>query len=291
MKVFYSAAYCATSVAWDTTRKAVVVADSLQREPIAEVELLEPESVALEALVGVLDEEYLNALLTGSPKVLAESNSLGWDALLLDAVRSSSGGVCAAVAAALEGGCNAGSLSSGLHHARPGRGGGFCTVNGLVLGARTAFAMSAKRVLALDLDAHAGGGTAAYIERGGLGAFEQMDVSLVQYDTYSGIDGASLVMSAAGTYLDDVERAIASVKAPSSIDVVLYNAGMDPHERAGGVRGVTTDVLARREEIVFTWAALHGVPVAWVLAGGYSTNMHADELAGLHRLTVQAASR
>ena len=70
---------------------------------------------------------------------------------------------------------------------------------------------------------------------------------------------------------------------------MLYNAGMDPHESAGGVFGVTTEMLARREELVFSWAASHGVPVAWVLAGGYSTNMEMDELTGLHRLTLAGA--
>jgi acetoin utilization deacetylase AcuC-like enzyme len=96
-------------------------------------------------------------------------------------------------------------------------------------------------------------------------------------------------MSSSSTYIADVERALSDVTAPRSIDVILYNAGMDPHERAGGVKGVTTENLAKREELVFSWAKLHDVPVAWVLAGGYSTHMTIEELAGLHRLTAEAA--
>ena len=144
--------------------------------------------------------------------------------------------------------------------------------------------------MSLDLDAHAGGGTAAYIKQGIGGLFEQLDVSVISYDTYSGIAGAELVMSRDDTYLDDIVKALSRVATPTSIDVILYNAGMDPHENAGGVLGVTTEMLARREELVFSWAASHGVPVAWVLAGGYSTNMEMDELAELHRLTVAAAA-
>lgn len=290
MKVFYSISYCDTSVAWDTTRKSEHVAHSLVANPINGVELIEPEIASLSSLADVLDSEYIDALVTGCPRVLAESNDIGWDEKLLSAVRSSSGGVVAATMTALTDRLNSGSLSSGLHHARPGSGSGFCTINGLALGARAAFSSGAGRVLSLDLDAHAGGGTAAYIKQGIGGLFEQLDVSVISYDTYSGIAGAELVMSSATSYLDDVEKSLSRVASPSSIDVILYNAGMDPHESAGGVFGVTTEMLARREELVFSWAASHGVPVAWVLAGGYSTNMEMDELAELHRLTVAAAA-
>jgi len=289
VKVFYSRSYCDTSVAWDTTRKSEHVAHSLIANPINGVELIEPEIASLSSLADVLDNEYIDALVTGCPRALAESNDIGWDEKLLSAVRSSSGGVVAATMTALTDRLNSGSLSSGLHHARPGSGSGFCTINGLALGARAAFSSGAGRVLSLDLDAHAGGGTAAYIKQGIGGLFEQLDVSVISYDTYSGIAGAELVMSGADTYLDDVEKSLSRVASPASIDVMLYNAGMDPHESAGGVFGVTTEMLARREELVFSWAASHGVPVAWVLAGGYSTNMEMDELTGLHRLTLAAA--
>src|SRR5260370_35742530 len=77
-------------------------------------------------------------------------------------VLSANGGAVAAGLAALEQGV-AGSLSSGLHHARHARGAGFCTFNGLVIAAREALAAGAASVLILDLDAHCGGGTASLI--------------------------------------------------------------------------------------------------------------------------------
>lgn len=290
MKVFYSPSYCDTSVSWDTTRKALFVAESLVSNPVAGVEVVEPAQASPAEVASVLDASYLSALRTGVPRALAESNDLGWDKSLWGAVCSSSGGVRAAVLTAIGERRNAGTLSSGLHHARPARGGGFCTVNGLALGATAAFELGAERVLVLDLDAHGGGGTAEYIDRGLLPGLEQLDVSVNSYDAYTGIDGADLVMSTGKSYLDDVERALARVRAASSIDLVLFNAGMDPHERAGGVHGVTTAALAAREHMVFAWAASHAVPVAWVLAGGYTTRMVMDELVGLHRLTIEAAA-
>lgn len=289
MEVYFCGKYCETTVAYDTTRKALRVADSLRRTPVDNIELTEPEPVSLDDLSSILDNDYFSSLTTGLPSYLASSNGIGWDTTLLTSVLYSSSGVVRAVESALGSNTNAGSLSSGLHHARFNEGSGFCTVNGLVLGARAAFASGARRVLCLDLDAHAGGGTASYIERGFEGVFEQLDVSLIPFDTYTDIKGATLIMSDASTYIADIERALSDITAPGSIDVVLYNAGMDPHERAGGVKGVTTDTLAMREELVFSWAKLHDVPVAWVLAGGYSTDMTIEELAGLHRLTAEAA--
>jgi acetoin utilization deacetylase AcuC-like enzyme len=61
------------------------------------------------------------------------------------------------------------------------------------------------------------------------------------------------------------------------------------------VAGITTDVLARREELVFSWAATHAIPVAWTLAGGYASSMGSamgmQELAELHAITTAAAVR
>ena len=76
----------------------------------------------------------------------------------------------------------------------------------------------------------------------------------------------------------------------SDLDVVIYNAGMDPHEGAGGLIGITTDVLAEREGLFFDWAEEHGLPVAFVLAGGYLQGVGLDELVGLHRLTIRKAA-
>jgi acetoin utilization deacetylase AcuC-like enzyme len=115
---------------------------------------------------------------------------------------------------------NTASLSSGLHHARPGSGEGYCTVNGLAVAVRAALARGAGRVL------------------------------------------------------------------------VLYNAGVDPHEDAGGLPGITTATIERREQLVFDWAAAAGVPVAFTLAGGYrSGRLDLDGVAALHLLTFRAASR
>jgi acetoin utilization deacetylase AcuC-like enzyme len=76
-------------------------------------------------------------------------------------------------------------------------------------------------------------------------------------------------------------------------DLVLYNAGVDPHQACeiGGLRGVTFSVLAERERLVFEWARTHDTPVAFVLAGGYTGPAFlAQDVVRQHRLTIAAAA-
>ena len=49
-------------------------------------------------------------------------------------------------------------------------------------------------------------------------------------------------------------------------------------------------MLAEREGLVFDWAEEHGLPVAFVLAGGYLVDTDWEELVGLHRLTIRKAA-
>jgi acetoin utilization deacetylase AcuC-like enzyme len=111
------------------------------------------------------------------------------------------------------------------------------------------------------------------------------------FDAYPSRPDARLTMVDDPTsYLDVVERELDAVDAPGSVDLVIYNAGMDPHEHAGGRPGITTSVLRRREQMVFDWAAANGVPVAFTLAGGYAgARLDLEGVARLHLMTITAA--
>ena len=294
MNIFYSPAYCDTTVAFDTTRKAAAIAESLVAAPIPGTTMFAPSPIYLDEITAIHDPAYVDAVLTGEPRDLATSNELGWDAGLSNAVWASVAGVRDAALSAMSTGAIAGSLSSGLHHAYQAHGRGYCTFNGLVIAAHAAVAAGAERIVIVDLDAHCGGGTASLIRQ--IPELEQVDVSVDPFDMYDSRSLARLTMCGTIDYLDTVERALSRIDTPEAISLVLYNAGMDPHEHAGGIPGITAATLARREAMVFDWASSNQIPLAWALAGGYTSGtegaaLDMPGLVELHRLTISAASR
>ena len=159
LNVYYDQAYTGSAFAFDTTRKAAWVADSLAADPIAGIRLVAPESSRWDQVAQVHAPAYVQAIRTGEPRDLAQSQKLRWDAGLGPMVLATNGGAVASALDALRSGVS-GSLSSGLHHARRACGKGYCTFNGLVMAAHAALDAGAGSVLILDLDAHCGGGTA-----------------------------------------------------------------------------------------------------------------------------------
>lgn len=290
MRIYYSPAYTATAYEFDTTRKAAWVAASLTASPLAGVELVEPGPLTPDFLATIHDPGYVRAVRTGRPRGLAESNGFDWDRGLWSAALACSGGMVAAALAALTDGV-AGSLSSGFHHARAGSGSAFCTFNGLALAARAALTAGVNNVLILDLDAHCGGGTAALIEAES--AVWQLDVAVRDFDSYAASERVSLdIVRDAADYLPTVRRRLATLdQQGTAFGLCLYYAGMDPHEDCptGGTPGITAEVLAAREHLVFEWCRSRGLPVAFALAGGYvGPRLDQQQLVDLHRLTLAA---
>lgn len=291
MKVFFSPDYVLAAHSFDTTRKAGWIALSLEEEPISHVTVCEPKPISVEQVLEVHASDYVQAIQTGEPLELAQSQGFVWDPSLWQMVLSSNGGAVAAALAALQDGI-AGSLSSGLHHAYANKGLGFCTFNGIVLAAVAALKAGAERILILDLDAHCGGGTSALITA--FPQITQLDISVDRYDHYLSNAQSSLsLVKDAGTYLDTIKLGLEQVSREVPFDLCIYNAGMDPFAGclSGGLLGITEEVLLEREKMVFQWAASHKLPVAFVVAGGYSGKFLSKEhLVFLHRLTLQQAA-
>lgn len=293
MNVFYSSSYAGAGYAFETTRKCQWVADSLGVNPITGIALLAPPPLTAEQVAKVHAMDYVRTVQTGVPLELAQSQKFIWDAGLWPMVLASNGGALAAAMDALSSGL-AGSLSSGLHHARRERGAGYCTFNGLVIAAREALAAGARSVLILDLDAHCGGGTASLIAQDS--HIWQLDVSVDDYDQYASSERVWLRrVQSADTYLGAIEQGLQEMlKRGPHFDLCLYNAGMDPFEGCpdGGLAGITREMLAARERLVFDCCLQQGLPLAFMLAGGYiGEHLDADGLVGLHRLTLSAAAQ
>lgn len=292
IKIYYSDDYTCEGFGVDTREKARDIAKSLSTRPIEGINIVAPAPATQEQYAIAHGARYSRALMTGRPDSVADANGLGiWNRELSTSIASSTGGVIEAVRTAWTTRKHSGSLSSGLHHAKKNHGAGFCSINGLVVGARQALIEGARRVLIVDFDAHCGGGTASLLRKNE--PIEQIDVSVNTYDSYTATAQAKLWITDGEHYLETINASLASVVDPTSFDVLIYNAGMDPHERCstGGERGITSAVLQQRENILFAWASAHNIPVAFVLAGGYSgRNLTREELVDLHRFTLSAAT-
>jgi acetoin utilization deacetylase AcuC-like enzyme len=295
LHLYWDDGYVAPQHIFDTTRKSRDLVERLAAVPVIGAEVRPPESADLEAATAAIerwhDAAYVTALRTGTPAALAESQGFRWDEGIWTMATHSTGGVRAAVRRALEVGA-AGSLSSGLHHARTGRGAGFCTVNGLVASLEHAHALLDARdlpldVLILDVDAHCGGGTYEMLEQHPqLWARTQIvDLSVDAYDYYrADADRATLVMwpdDVSDDYLTTLDRLLDGVDW-GGIGLVLHNAGMDPFPI------VSRDDLKAREQLIARRCHDEGVPVAFVLAGGYTIQQTMAELVELHVASVEA---
>ena len=228
--------------------------------------------------------DYVEALRTGTDRTLAESQGFEWCPGIWPMAVHSTAGLVAATDAALEHGV-AGSLSSGLHHAKPERGDGFCTVNGLAVAAAQ-LVVDGLRVVVLDLDAHCGGGTAAMLRGHDLvDSVRHFDLSTDTFDRYDNVrpDDWMVIVQRGDDYIDAVGRMLDEIDWLGT-DIVLYNAGVDIHPEFSRL---TVQV---RELMVFERAATEGTPIAWVLAGGYTMGMTMDELVDLHWKTIAAAA-
>jgi acetoin utilization deacetylase AcuC-like enzyme len=281
-KVFYSSTYVAPSYAFDTTRKAGWIVDSLGYRPIEGVRLVEPNPLTADVVRETHSDDFVKAVRTGDPSSLASSQGFRWCRDLYASVMATNGGVVAAALAALEDGV-AGSLSSGMHHARRDYGFGFCTFNGLVIAAREAIRAGCESVLILDLDAHGGGGTASLIcdeVR-----ISQLDLVVDPFDLHQ--DAIDLSKQGPIDYLTVLEASLKGLRP----GLCIYNAGMDVLYGDCGPVGFDARVVAARESIVFSWAAENSIPIAYTLAGGYTSKSRSkEELIAHHRCTIRAAS-
>jgi acetoin utilization deacetylase AcuC-like enzyme len=142
----------------------------------------------------------------------------------------------------------------------------------------------------LDLDAHAGGGTfdilqdhpQVYLADVTVSPFDDWKPKYPERHFYQTVDDPE-------DYLPQVALAL---KHLEGIKFLIYNAGMDTHEKAGGLRGINTHLIQQREELVVAWARQRQIPHIFALAGGYTwSGLTIQEVAQLHLETIKAFSR
>lgn len=168
---------------------------------------------------------------------------------------------------------------SGFHHAHYRHAEGYCTFNGLIVAALALRREGAHRVGILDADMHDGDGTDDIIAT----------LGLRPWLSHVTLGRTFLHPAQAEPFLRQLP---AIVEHFSGCDVLLYQAGADPHidDPYGG--WLTTDQLRARDHAVFSTAARLSLPVAWNLAGGYQydTRGTIDPVLLIHENTMKACS-
>lgn len=258
-----------------------VLADILRG--CAGIELYAPQPIEPALLRGLHDDTYIDHFLRGE-EPLASSQYITWSPLVRDAVLAMLGGQLEAAQHALAHGV-AMNLARGFHHALWSRGSGFCAINGLAL---VAHRLPDKRIFVIDCDEHGGNGTEEFT----LLLPNLYNASI--FGTRFGCVGSArswiypvnVTRDGFGSYALALEDVAAQVTRCAP-DLILYQAGVDCHENdPKGRAGLSTQQLIERDLFVFRMAKRLGIPILFVVAGGYQ---NASILAQLNSNTVHAA--
>ncbi len=265
----------------------------------ADVRLAEPAPVTEEDLRRVHSAEYIAAIQTGEPRTLAESQRFPWSPELFPSVCLTGGGCLAAARQALRDGVSA-ALVSGFHHACADHGEGFCTFNGLIVALDALVAAGEIRTAAvLDMDLHYGNGTAQLAaSRPHIFAlslygndywdnFCFRDVTKRHHEDGENHHSFALPAGCDRATLLAILDATLPLIADRRPDLLLYQAGADPYfEDPFSPLALDHDDLLARDRRVFEFAKAHAIPVAWVLAGGYTSDV--SKVVRVHLNTFRA---
>jgi acetoin utilization deacetylase AcuC-like enzyme len=271
---------------YETTRDALVAAGVV---PVA------PEAAPRETLLAAHTPAYVDSVLAAAVDRAIERR-IGFAVTPEVARRSrlSVGGTLASALFALDHGFAA-NVAGGSHHAMPDGGAGYCVLNDLAITtAELLRTGQVARILILDLDVHQGDGTAACLA-GVAGAYP-FSIHAERNFPARKVQGWRDVGLPDGTddsrYLEALSAALPGLFADSRPELVLVQAGVDPHadDRLGRL-ALSDEGLVARDALVRQACLAAGVPFAATLGGGYDADVgrlgvrHARSLltlAGLH---------
>ncbi len=260
--------------------------ERLARE-LPQVELCEAQPASDGELALVHTPTYIDAVRSGNLAPAAQREiGFPWSPAMAERARRSVGATVQACRRALGGAGLAANLAGGTHHAYADKGSGFCVFNDAAVAARLMQAEHARtqrargmlRVAIVDLDVHQGNGTAKIFEQddsvftlslhGAKNFPFRKEPSDLDVELPDGCGDAE--------YLEALERALDELERRFEPGLVIYLAGADPHEgdRLGRLK-LTFDAMEARDRRVMDWAWTRRLPLAFVMAGGYGTDMEA----------------
>ena len=269
--------------------KYYLVVDAL-RQSGADMTVHPPRAMPREWLDAVHDPAYVDAVLAASvPRETERRIGFPVTAHIANRVRHTSGGTWLAAKLAMQHGYAANS-AGGSHHASVEGGAGYCVFNDLAVAANRLIAEGeARRILIVDLDVHQGDGTARICAgRSDIFTFSMhSEKNFPARKAQSTLDIALPDRADDGDYLDRLSQTLPGLLDTFGPDIVLYQAGVDPHrdDRLGRL-ALSDDGLERRDRYVIAEARRRGIPIASALGGGYSNDQAV--VAGRHARSMLA---
>ncbi|WBY16564.1 histone deacetylase [Erythrobacteraceae bacterium WH01K] len=262
----------------------------LLRESGAAITEHAPEPCPREWLEAVHDPDYVEQVLTQTvPREKERRIGFPVTAHISQRVQHTNGGTWLAARLAMQHGYAANS-AAGSHHAVYDTGAGYCVFNDLAVTANRLIAQGdAARVLIVDLDVHQGDGTASLtagredIVTFSMHAQKNFPVRKARSDLDVGLpDGTD-----DAAYLEVLAQHLPHLLTSVQPDIVLYQAGVDPHEgdRLGRL-SLTGEGLEARDRYVVAQVRQRGLPIASALGGGYGQDP--AEVAGRHARSMLA---
>ena len=251
-----------------------------------------PERPPPEWIEFVHTPEYVRAYCEGTLDAKAQRRiGLPWSPALANRTCVAVGGTILTAKLALSHGlaCN---TAGGTHHAFPSYGSGFCIFNDLAIAARVLQHLGlARQILIVDLDVHQGDGTAViFQEDSSVFTFSMhCEVNFPGTKQQSDLDVPLPIGMEDDAYLQTLAKYLPDLLSQVKPDLVLYDAGVDPHagDRLGKLALTDTGIFRREMQVLSTCVAL-GYPVACVIGGGYADDL--DSLVYRHSLLHRAAS-
>jgi len=251
-----------------------------------------PESPPQELIELVHTPDYVKAYCEGTLDAKAQRRiGLPWSPALVNRTCVAVGGTILTAHLALSHGlaCN---TAGGTHHAFPNYGSGFCIFNDLAIASRVLQKLGlVQKILIVDLDVHQGDGTALIFED---------DDSVFTFSMHCEINfpgtkqKSNLDVPLPEGMEDDAYLQTLAIYIPDLLfdvkpDLVLYDAGVDPHvgDRLGKLALTDTGIFRREMQVLSTCVAA-GYPVACVIGGGYADDI--KSLVWRHSLVHRAAS-
>ncbi|MEO0501236.1 MAG: histone deacetylase [Pseudomonadota bacterium] len=253
-----------------------------------------PEPMPADWIAAIHDADYVEAVLAQCvPQEIERRIGFPVTARVAERSRLALGGTYLTARIALDRGYAANG-AGGSHHALPGTGAGFCVFNDLAVAANRLLAEArARRIMIIDLDVHQGDGTAVMLA----GREDVFTLSLHAERNFpvrkarSSLDVPLADRLGDTGYLAALDRHLPSAFADFRPDLVLYQAGVDCHERDRLGRLALTDAgLQARDSYVRDLCHGAGVPLALTMGGGYGRDEERLELAHRHARTMLTAA-